>query len=52
MAAALTGKSVTKGLVDVVCISESEKLADPRTAEEHAVYGNVENQLTSSWLVE
>ncbi len=52
LAAALVSKSVTNGSVDVVCISESEKIAGTGTTEEHVEEENDENELTSSWHVE
>ncbi|EXJ56025.1 hypothetical protein A1O7_08956 [Cladophialophora yegresii CBS 114405] len=52
LAAALVSKFVTNGSVDVVCISESEKIAVPGTAEENQEEDNDEDELASTWHVE
>ncbi|ETI21587.1 hypothetical protein G647_07934 [Cladophialophora carrionii CBS 160.54] len=52
LAAALVSKFVTNGSADVICISESEKIAVPGTAEEHQAEDNDVEELASSWHVD
>jgi translation initiation factor 2B subunit (eIF-2B alpha/beta/delta family)/8-oxo-dGTP pyrophosphatase MutT (NUDIX family) len=52
LAATVVSKFVTNGSVDVVCISESEKIAVPGTADEHQEEDNDKEELTTSWHVQ
>ncbi|KIW64573.1 hypothetical protein PV04_09498 [Phialophora macrospora] len=52
LAATVVSKFVTNGSVDVVCISESEKVAIPGTIDEHQEEDNDKDELASSWHVQ
>ncbi|KIY04200.1 uncharacterized protein Z520_00893 [Fonsecaea multimorphosa CBS 102226] len=52
LAAALVSKAVTNGKAVVVCVSESEKIAAPGAAGDHAEEDNDTAELTGSWDVQ
>jgi translation initiation factor 2B subunit (eIF-2B alpha/beta/delta family)/8-oxo-dGTP pyrophosphatase MutT (NUDIX family) len=49
LAAVLVSKTVTNDSVQVVCISETEKIAVPGIPEEHLEEDNAEEELNSGW---